>query len=475
MIQLGVIGLSTMGANLARNAARNGARVAVYNRTTDKMRDFIAQHGSEGNFVACETLEDLKNALKPPRPILLMVKAGKPVDDVIAEVLPQLEQGDILIDGGNSLYSDTQRREKELAAKGIRFVGMGVSGGEEGALHGPSMMLGGEKDTYDVLRPLLQKMAAKDGSAGSSGGRCIGYMGPGGAGHFVKMVHNGIEYGDMQLIAEAYYLLSYGCGLTNEELANTFAEWNKGEDLQSFLIEITAQIFRKKDEETGKHLVDLIVDKAGQKGTGKWTTQAALDLGIAIPTITAAVDARIISSLKDERMKASDMMDGFMVTSPHVHPDHIRDALFLSKICSYAQGFTLLKKASEEYGWKVPMQEVCRIWTGGCIIRSTLLATFEKAFAKNPDLPNLLIDPTIHGYFREKLKMLREVVAVSVSAGMPVPAMSASLAYFDSYFHDRLPQNLIQAQRDFFGAHTFERTDKQGTFHADWSSEGARS
>lgn len=465
-MQLGVIGLSTMGANLARNAARKGATVAVYNRTTEKMKEFIAKHGSEGNFVACETLEDLKKALNPPRPILLMVKAGKPVDEVIAEVAPHLEKGDILIDGGNSHFLDTQRREQELSAKGLHFFGMGVSGGEEGALNGPSMMPGGDRKAYDSMRELLQKMAAKD----ASGGTCIAHMGPGGAGHFVKMVHNGIEYGDMQLIAEAYYLLSYGCGLTNEELADTFAEWNTGEDLKSFLIEITAQIFRKKDDETGKHLVDLIVDKAGQKGTGKWTTQAALDLGIAIPTITAAVDARIVSSLKDERMKASDMMEGFTVTSPHLHPDTIRDALFLSKICSYAQGFTLLKKASEEYGWNIPMKEVCRVWTGGCIIRSTLLSTFEEAFTKNAELMNLLTDPTIHGYFREKLKMLREVVAVSVSAGMPVPAMSASLAYFDGYFHDRLPQNLIQAQRDLFGAHTFERTDKSGTFHADWNS-----
>jgi 6-phosphogluconate dehydrogenase len=465
-MQLGVIGLSTMGANLARNAARKGATVAVYNRTTEKMKEFVAKHGSEGNFIACETIEELKKALKPPRPILLMVKAGKPVDEVIAEVAPHLDKGDILIDGGNSHFLDTQRREQELSAKGLHFFGMGVSGGEEGALNGPSMMPGGDKKAYESMRELLQKMAAKD----SSGGNCIAHMGPGGAGHFVKMVHNGIEYGDMQLIAEAYYLLSYGCGLTNEELAETFAEWNTGKDLQSFLIEITAQIFRKKDDETGKHLVDLIVDKAGQKGTGKWTTQAALDLGIAIPTITAAVDARIVSSLKDERMKASDMMEGFTVTAPHLHPDTIRDALFLSKICSYAQGFTLLKKASEEYGWNIPMKEVCRVWTGGCIIRSTLLSTFEEAFTKNPELPNLLTDPTIHGYFREKLKMLREVVAVSVSAGMPVPAMSASLAYFDSYFHDRLPQNLIQAQRDLFGAHTFERTDKEGMFHADWQS-----
>ncbi len=465
-MQLGVIGLSTMGGNLARNAARNGAKVAVYNRTTEKMKEFVAAHGSEGNFAACETLEDLTKSLSSPRPILIMVKAGKPVDDVIAEILPHLTKGDILIDGGNSHFLETKRREEELAGKGIRFFGMGVSGGEEGALWGPSMMPGGEKDAFNVLKPLLEKMAADD----TSGGKCIDYMGPSGAGHFVKMVHNGIEYGDMQLIAEAYYLLSYGCGLTNEELAQTFDEWNKGEDLKSFLIEITAKIFHKKDEETGKHLVDLIVDKAGQKGTGKWTTQVALDLGVAIPTITAAVDARIISSLKDERVKAGDMMDGFTVTSPHLHPDHVRDALFLSKICSYAQGFTLLKKASEEYGWNLPMSEICRIWKGGCIIRSTLLATFEKAFQKNPDLVNLLTDPTIHGWFKEKLKMLREVVATSIAAGMPVPAMSASLAYFDGYFHDRLPQNLIQAQRDFFGAHTFERTDKPGAFHADWNS-----
>lgn len=465
-MQLGVIGLSTMGANLARNAARNGATVAVYNRTTDKMKEFVVAYGGEGRFVGCETLAALASALSSPRAILLMVKAGQPVDDVITEVLPCLEKGDILIDGGNSHFLDTKRREQELAAKGIRFFGMGVSGGEEGALHGPSMMPGGDKDAYESLRPLFQHMAASDGS----GGRCIGYMGPDGAGHFVKMVHNGIEYGDMQLIAEAYYILSYGCGLTNEELAATFAEWNEGDDLKSFLIEITAKIFEKKDDETGKHLVDLIVDKAGQKGTGKWTTQVALDLGVAIPTITAAVDARILSSLKDERMKAGDMMEGFTVTSPHLHPDQIRNALFLSKIVSYAQGFTLLKKASDEYGWNLPMAEICRIWKGGCIIRSTLLATFEQAFAKNPELPNLLTDPTIHAFFREKLRSLREVVAVSVAAGMPVPAMSASLAYFDSYFHDRLPQNLIQAQRDLFGAHTFERTDKEGVFHADWNS-----
>ncbi len=454
-----------MGANLARNAARNGAQVIVFNRTTGKTDAFMSAYGSEGDFFACHSLSEVAKALESPRTILLMVKAGDAVDEMIRELLPLLTPGDILIDAGNSHFRDSLRREMELQSHGIRFVGMGVSGGEEGALNGPSMMPGGDASAVNELMPFLRKMAASDGTAK---GKCVAPMGPGGAGHFVKMVHNGVEYGDMQLIAEAYHLLKKVCGLDNAELAQLFNEWNGDKRLQSYLIEITAKIFAKKDDLTNGDLIDIILDKAGQKGTGKWTTQAALDLGVAVPTITAAVDARIVSALKDERVKAAKLVDGFKVATPKLKPEHIRDALILSKICSYAQGFAMIAAASKEYGWNIDLAEICRIWKGGCIIRSALLGTFEKAFRREPELANLLLSESMLKLFRSKHRKWRKVVAAGSVAGMPLPAMSASLSYFDAYFHDRLPQNLTQAQRDFFGAHTYERTDREGAFHTQW-------
>ncbi len=465
MNHIAVVGLSVMGANLARNAARNGATVSVFNRTTEKMEKFLADFGSEGSFIGCKTHGELAASFKGTKAILLMVQAGAAVDDVIAEILPHLSKGDILIDGGNSFFKDTERRAKELAAKGIRFVGMGVSGGEEGALNGPSMMPGGDQSAIDELMPLLEKMAADDGE----GGKCIASMGEGGAGHFVKMVHNGIEYGDMQLIAEAYHLLTYVSGLENADLATLFAEWNEGDDLKSFLIEITAQIFKKKEGDA--YLVDLILDSAGSKGTGKWTSETALSLGVMIPTITAAVDARAMSAHKKERSAAFKILEPYdlKVDTPDLDSADVRSALFLSKICSYAQGMALIAAASREYGWNLPFAEICRIWKGGCIIRSTLLGTFEKAFTKDPSLKNLLLDPTIIEEFKAKHQVWRSVIAKGIAAGVPLPAMTASVSYFDGYFTENLPQNLIQAQRDLFGAHTFQRIDKEGTFHEDWN------
>lgn len=505
-MQLGVIGLGTMGANLARNAARKGAQVAVFNRTAEKVDAFMKEHGGEGDFFPSKTLEELVKNLKTPRAVLLMVNAGKPVDEVIEAITPLLQKRDILIDAGNSHYLDTERRTAFLATQGIRFLGMGVSGGEEGALRGPSMMPGGDESAYEALEPLFQKMAADvpaeaPGSGAKAGdgqeGKCVTYIGPGGAGHFVKMVHNGIEYADMQLIAEAYHLLSYlHPGLSNEELAETFEEWNTGDDLKSYLVEITVKIFRKKDDlfsssETGAklldsphrgsleenknrpnreahYLLDCISDVAKQKGTGKWVTQTALDLGVPIPTITAAVDARFMAALKEDRVKASKMTKSMKVETPKITPEDVRHALFLSKIVAYAQGLMLIHRAGKEYGWKLNLSGICRIWQGGCIIRSSLLGIFSKAYKKNPDLESLLLDTDLFGKFQEHHGVWRDVLKKGIGAGVPLPAMGASMAYFDSYFHERLPQNLTQAQRDFFGAHGYERVDKEGTFHTKW-------
>jgi 6-phosphogluconate dehydrogenase len=467
MTNIGLIGLGTMGANLARNAARNGATVAVYNRTQEKTDAFIKAHGHEGRFTACHTLEGLVSSLPAPRSIIIMVNAGAPVDAVIGELTPLLQAGDTIIDAGNSHFADTERRTKELALKSIEFLGMGVSGGEEGALLGPSMMPGGSRSTFERLSPLLQKMAAKDGG----GGKCVSFIGSGGSGHFVKMVHNGIEYGDMQLIAEAYHLLKDMALLTNTELAETFASWNRNRDLKSFLIEITAEIFRKKDDLGDGDLVDAIKDEAKQKGTGKWTTQAALDQGVAIPTITAAVDARLLSSLKTLRVQAAETVGTLETKKPKLTVRAVKDALFLSKICSYAQGLSMIAETSKAHGWNIDLKEVCRIWKGGCIIRSTLLKNFEEAFHTDPALPNLLLAPTILHELRGRHQKWRKTVAAAVTAGIPVPAMSASLAYFDSMRTARLPQNLTQAQRDFFGAHTYERLDRPGTFHAEWAPQ----
>ncbi len=469
-MQLGVIGLSTMGSNLARNAARNGATVAVFNRTTEKMEEFIKAHGSEGQFIACKTITDLCTALSPSRAILIMVKAGQPIDDVIAELLPHLAPGDILIDGGNSHYNDTQRRYKELAAKQIHFVGMGVSGGEEGALKGPSMMPGGSKEAVDFLFPLLSLMAADDGStplaAGSAGGKCVAYIGEGGAGHFVKMVHNGIEYGMMQMIAESYDLLKRLGGFSNEELGKIFTEWSTSKELHGFLMEITAKVFTKKDADTGADLLDVIKDAAGQKGTGKWTTEAAFTYGVAVPTITAAVDARIMSSAKDFREMQSKatplIVDDIAVDKTELISD-VRMALELSMLNVYAQGLQLISEASKQEGWNLNIPDICRIWRGGCIIRSSIVELYQKAFAGDRETGLAL-----RARFAEGQTVWRHTVALGALRGIPLPAISSSLWYYDTYRTARVPQNLIQAQRDFFGAHTFERLDKEGSFHADW-------
>lgn len=460
---IGLIGLGVMGANLARNAVRNGATVAVFNRTTDKTDEFMKKFQSEGKFIGCKTLQEMVTALSAPRTIFVMVKAGDAVDAVINELRPLMTQGDAIVDCGNSHFADTNRREKELHSQGFEFLGMGVSGGEEGALLGPSMMPGGSKAVYDRLEPLLKKMAAKDGS----GGKCVAYLGAGGAGHFVKMVHNGIEYGDMQLIAEAYHLMK-ASGMGNKEIGETFESWNRGKDLKSFLIDITAKIFTKKDDQGTSDLVDQIKDAAEQKGTGKWTIQIALDLGVPIPTIAAAVDARAMSSMKTLRIQAEQTI-GQLETKPiKLSVSAIKHALFLSKICSYAQGYRMIQEAMKVHGWLIDLAEVSRIWKGGCIIRSTLLKEFEAAFRTDPKLPSLILSPAILPEFQKRHTKWRKVIASAVQAGIPVPAMTASLSSFDSLRTSRLPQNLTQAQRDFFGAHTYQRLDKEGIFHAQW-------
>jgi len=466
MNQLGVIGLGTMGANLARNAASNGAEVSVYNRTEKVTDEFMKEFGNEGEFKAFKSYKDLVQSLTPSRAILIMVKAGEAVDKVIEELVPLLEKGDIIIDGGNSHYPDTERRAEELNKKSIQFLGLGVSGGEEGALNGPSMMAGGDKAAYDLVEPLLTQMAARD----SEEGKCVSYLGSGGAGHFVKMVHNGIEYGVMQLIAEAYAILKNIGGFSNAQIAETFDAWNQGDDLQSFLIEITAEIFKKKE---GKgELIDLIKDVAGQKGMGKWTTQAAHNFGVAIPTINAAVDARIFSGSESERQLRKNIPVSVDEQDPVPPPEKLRSivrhALELSVICTYKQGFNLIEKANEEKGWNIEMSEVARIWRGGCIIRSVLLKRFQKALGKNQGSAKAAKEAILERFNGDRQLDWRRAVTFASSRGVPVPAMVASLNYFDALRTEKLPQNLIQAQRDFFGAHTFERTDKKGAFHVVW-------
>ena len=466
-MQLGVIGLGTMGANLARNAARNGAKVFVFNRTTEKTHEFVQKFGKEGEFVAAESLREFVTGMEAPRAILLMVKAGDPVDAVIEELLPMLTKGDILIDAGNSHFRDTERREARLKKLGMHFVGMGVSGGEEGALMGPSMMPGGDAQALETLMPLFLKMAAK---AGSGSGRCVTYIGPGGAGHFVKMVHNGIEYGIMQLIAESYDVLKSVGGLDNAELAKTYKDWSKGDELGSFLMEITAQIFTKKDPETNGDLIDVIADVAGQKGTGKWTTETAMDLGIAIPTINAAVDARILSgetAHRARRMKElpESLAKATKVTKPAVI-SLVKAALELSIICAYAQGFEMMATMSSEKKWNLDLAEVARIWRGGCIIRSKFLTILQPA-----QTGNAAAEKKVLQRFEGKTQAeWRQLVALAVVSGIPIPATMASLWFFDTLRRPRLAQNLIQAQRDFFGAHTYQRIDKPGAFHTDWNS-----
>lgn len=466
--QFGVIGLAVMGENLALNVESKGFPVSVYNRTSSKTEEFMQKRAQGKNVKAAYSLEEFVQSLERPRRILVMVKAGKPVDAVIEQLKPLLDKDDTIIDGGNSLFQDTERRTRDLEATGLGFVGMGVSGGEEGALYGPSMMPGGTSNSYKELEPILTKVAAQ-----VDDGPCVTYIGPGGAGHYVKTVHNGIEYGDMQLIAEAYDLLKNTLGLNNQQLHEIFAEWNTTDELNSFLIEITADIFKKKDSEADGYLVDKIMDSAGQKGTGRWTVVGALELGVCIPTITAAVNGRIISGYKEERVAASKELTGPTAKFDGDTKDFINkigDALYCSKICSYAQGMALLSAASKEYNYNLNLSEIARIWKGGCIIRAGFLNKIKDAFNQNPSLPNLLLAPEFKQSILDRQDAWREVLMTSNKLGIPVPAFSASLDYFDSYRRARLPQNVTQAQRDYFGAHTYERLDKpRGEFfHTEW-------
>jgi len=463
---IGLIGLAVMGENLALNLESKGFSVAVFNRTTEVTEKFVAGRARGKNIQPTRTIEEFVAALKKPRIAMMMIKAGKPVDIVIGEVAPLLERGDVLIDGGNSLFTDTQRRGKELEEKGVHFVGMGVSGGEEGALKGPSLMPGGSRESWEIIAPIFRKIAAQ-----VDGEPCCRYMGPDGAGHYVKMVHNGIEYGDIQLICEAYAILKDILEMQALELANVFAEWNKGE-LDSYLIEITSQIFRKIDPDTGKPLVDMILDKAGQKGTGIWTLQSAIRQSVVISTINAAVEARVVSAQKEERVAASKILPQprilkFKANRPRFI-DAIRDALYASKIVSYAQGMELLRSGSTEYKWNLNLSDIATIWRGGCIIRAKFLNRIVEAYQRDMALHNLLLDKYFTRIIRKTQRNWRVAVSAAIKHGAAVPAFSASLAYFDSYRSARLPANLLQAQRDFFGAHTYERIDKPGVFHTEW-------
>jgi 6-phosphogluconate dehydrogenase len=465
--QFGMIGLGVMGSNLALNIEDHGFSVAVWNREADTAKRFCEENSGK-QFTWAKTLEEFAGALVRPRRIMLMIKAGAPVDEMLDKLLPLLEEGDVVIDGGNSWFKETQARAKRLLDRNLHFVGSGVSGGEEGARRGPSLMPGGTTESWAQIKDVFEAIAAR-----SDSGPCVTYCGTDGAGHFVKMVHNGIEYGDMQLIAEAYDLLRRGLNCTADELAGIFDEWNRG-PLQSFLIEITAKIFRVRDPETGSPLVDRILDKAGQKGTGKWTAQVALDLGVPIPTIAAAIDARVLSSMKNERVHASALYDAPAISSIADRKQFIQDvhdALYAAKICSYAQGFALIQAGAREYQWQIDLQEIARIWKAGCIIRAKFLDSIMRAFQRNAALPNLLQDDAFRTDIRNVGDAWRRCVSFAQSNGIAAPAFSGSLAYFDSYRSANLPQNLTQAQRDFFGAHTYQRNDKGADapfVHSDW-------
>ena len=466
--QFAMVGLGVMGENLAMNVERNGFSVAVFNRELEWTDKFLNGRAHGKNITGTKSFEELAKSLQRPRRIMMMIKAGAPVDWTVDQMKPFLEPGDIIIDGGNSWFEDTVRREAALTAEGFHFIGSGVSGGEEGALWGPSLMPGGKREAYEEIRPIFEAIAAKvdDGS-------CVTYVGPNGAGHFVKMVHNGIEYGDMQLIAEAYDILRQALGLSADELAAIFADWNCGE-LNSYLIEITSQIFGVKDDETGKPLVDVILDKAGQKGTGKWTSQIALDLGVPIPTINSAIEARFLSGLKDQRMAASKELMGPQGAAYSGDKkeliEAVRSALYASKICSYAQGMSLIHAGSNEFKWDINLGEMARIWKGGCIIRAQFLDKIKQAYQRDGQLPNLLVDPDFKAWIIAAQPSWRKAMTVAQSIGVPCLAMAASLAYFDSYRAANMPQNLTQAQRDYFGAHTYERADKPGSgaIHTNW-------
>jgi len=463
--QIGVIGMAVMGKNLALNIESRGFTVSIYNRSREKTDDLLKEAAGK-NLVGTFTMEEFVQSLETPRKILIMVQAGKGTDATIDQLVPLLDEGDIIIDGGNAYFPDTQRRSKELEAKGFRFIGTGVSGGEEGALKGPSIMPGGQESAYKLVEPILTAISAK-----VNGDPCCTYIGPDGAGHYVKMVHNGIEYGDMQLICEAYHLLDSVLGVSTQELHEIFTEWNKGE-LDSYLIEITADIFSKYDDETGKPMVDVILDSAGQKGTGKWTSQSSLDLGVPLSIITESVFSRFLSAMKEERVAASKLLQG---PAPSEYTgdktafiEAVRKALYASKICSYAQGFAQMRAASDEYGWNLRYGDIAMIFRGGCIIRAGFLQNIKDAYDRDPELRNLLLD----SYFKEIVESYqgawREVVSTAVACGIPVPAFASALAYYDSYRTERLPANLLQAQRDYFGAHTFQRLDKEGSFHFNW-------
>ena len=463
---IGLVGLAVMGQNLVLNMERNGYSVAVYNRTTERMREFVSERAQGKRILGCATLKELVGALDRPRRVMLMVQAGDPVDAVIAELKPLLAPGDLIIDGGNSFYQDTERRAVALAEESLNYIGTGVSGGEEGALWGPAIMPGGQPEAYRLVEPILTAIAAK-----AEGDPCVAYMGPRGAGHYVKMVHNGIEYGDMQLIAEAYDVMARGLRMPAAELAEVFGQWNQGE-LQSYLIEITSEILARVDDETGKPLVNLILDEAKQKGTGKWTSQDALDLGAPTHTINAAVESRIISAYKDERVAASQVLTGPAIKFDGDRDqmiEDVRDALYAAKICSYAQGMGLLRAASAEYDYDLDMGAIARIWRGGCIIRARFLNDIAAAFDHNPKLTNLMLDPFFRDEILARQGALRRVITTAITMGIPVHAFASSLAYFDAYRTKRLPANLTQGQRDYFGAHTYRRTDKEGVFHTEWT------
>jgi 6-phosphogluconate dehydrogenase len=468
--QIGVVGMAVMGKNLALNIESRGYSVSVFNRSGSKTEQVIAEN-PEKKLVPTYTIEEFVESLEKPRRIMMMVKAGEATDKTIQSLLPHLDKGDILIDGGNTFYKDTIRRSKELENSGINFIGTGVSGGEEGALKGPSIMPGGQRDAYDLVAPILEQISAK----APDGEPCVAYIGKDGAGHYVKMVHNGIEYGDMQLIAEAYDIMYKYLGMSVEEIAAVFIEWNKGE-LDSFLIDITADILTKYDPETGKPMVEIILDRAGNKGTGKWTSQSALDLGVPLPLITESVFARYISALKTERVAASEILTAPAVAAKEgldkaAFVESIRKALYFSKIMSYAQGFAQMRVASEENDWDLNYGEIAKIWRAGCIIRAQFLQNITDAYEKNAELQNLLLDDYFVDITKQYQGAVREVVATAVMAGVPVPTFSSAVAYFDSYRSAVLPANIIQAQRDYFGAHTYERTDKAGSYHFEWDKE----
>ncbi|MCF7791444.1 MAG: decarboxylating NADP(+)-dependent phosphogluconate dehydrogenase [Victivallales bacterium] len=469
---IGFVGLAVMGENLVLNMESKGFTVAVFNRTTEKVDKFVGGRGKGKKIIGCHSIETLCKNLEKPRKIMIMVKAGNPVDKIIKTALPYLEEGDIIIDGGNSHFSDSVRRTGDLAERGILFVGTGISGGEEGALKGPSIMPGGAPEAWPHVKPVFQAVAAK----APDGSPCCEWVGKEGAGHFVKMVHNGIEYGDMQMICEAYNLMKNILGLTPEELHSVFDNWNKGE-LDSYLIEITRDIFKEKDPETGKYVIDIVLDTAGQKGTGKWTGESGLDLGIAIPTIAEAVFARCVSAVKEERVEASKVLKGpgtVFEGNKKEFIEDIRKALYASKICSYAQGYQLMRAAAHEYGWKLNYGEIALMWRSGCIIRAKFLGDIKSAFNKKPDLANLLLDPFFNNIIEGCQASWRKVVAKALELGVPVPAFSSALCYYDSYRSAVLPANLLQSQRDYFGAHTYERIDRpRGQFfHTDWCKLG---